>query len=97
MYFYDFFDLLELLIIPLVLWFVIAPIYLFIKTHRLEQEIKSLRQHLASNTEVGPSHTSSDVLPAKELQPVSMYDNNARPAHLNGVLPPIPAPVHPPS
>ena len=93
MSFYDLFDLLELLIIPLILWFVIAPIYLFIKTRRLDQEIKSLRQHLASNPGVVSSTAPAYVLPPKEPQPVSMYADYARPAPSSGALPPIPAPV----
>ncbi len=93
-YYYDFFALLFLLIIPVVLWMIFAPIYLIYKTRRLEREIISLRQHLENNPPVPTELGNGEVFnePLNKTKPVSMYSDSGQLIPKPRELTPIPAP-----
>ncbi len=96
-YYYDFFDFLLLIAIPVLLWLLIAPIYLVFKTHRLDRELKSLRKYLESGSAIAPRQEYNDEVEQTASRPIplSMYSNHGEFIPRARELSPIPAPEAP--
>lgn len=88
-YFNDFWELLFMLIVPFIIWLVVVPIYLLIKTNRLSRELKSLRNQLSTGATVSASlHSPVSDIRANFQQPSPIPPPVAYPMY--GVITPSP-------